>query len=442
MSTAPGTANCLGFWKLNDDADSSTVIDSSSNGTNGILSNNQNSYTSEQNLVGKINGGFGFTNNCEVDLTDITLGNTFSLSFWFYNGNTGAPNNFMVSKGTFDGNTEFFLAIHQDGVTLDLRTYWGTADGSSTTGFHNETEIGVGISEWGHVVITRDGSTASLYVNGSNLYNWTELPATVYNGSASLLLADVDGSAYPFVGKLDCVILFDKELSQDEVDWLYNSGDGTEDLVGFSELSGTGSMSFSGSSNVTGTWSISGSSSLLFSGSSNITGTWQVSGNSALSFDGNSSLTHLIDSFVGTSAISFSGVPELNRRRELTGTGAVVCSGTTVLTRLKTISGTSSILFSPNAVLNGTWSISGTSSIVFDGSADLTDLDLAVLTAALIFSGSGSLLRVNAMIVEAIMAFSGSIDELSISNIPEYDSPITYKRLIAAGNDSIYYEDI
>jgi hypothetical protein len=82
----------------------------------------------------------------------------------------------------------------------------------------------VTLDEWTHVVVTREGSTAKLYVNGALITS-----ETVSTGSGSAENFTV-GYSYDlgefFNGVVDQLLVWDRAIGGDEIATIYNAGDG------------------------------------------------------------------------------------------------------------------------------------------------------------------------------------------------------------------------
>ena len=156
---------------------------------------------------------------------NMTIGTAFSFSFWM-NG-TSWPSNACALASThyhtsgYDGNFMFRIS----GTTSIT---WASYDGTGSETSMNFTVPTLSTSTWYHVVITCDGTTLKVYlngtVNGSTLSHTKDL-SDLANGGL-LIGSDVGGPNADFNGAIDEVGVWTKELSSTEVTALYNSGDG------------------------------------------------------------------------------------------------------------------------------------------------------------------------------------------------------------------------
>jgi len=208
-------------YKLNDNADSSDVTDSTGNGHTGTLSNGANSYTSESTTTGKISAGIDFDGSTYIDLPNsigLFDGNrSFSIAFWFKPDSIASTARLLTLRG------EAQLAIwFSDGSDPDTIDVWcsGSDIIQSTATF--------GTGSWHHIVLVYDpGQGFALYAAGAE--------DTAYEGTTSIssdsndsVLGAKHDKGDKFDGVIDDFRVYSKALSATEVADLYNGGDGTE----------------------------------------------------------------------------------------------------------------------------------------------------------------------------------------------------------------------
>lgn len=170
--------------------------------------------------TGIIDYGYSFITNDYVDLgttfSSVFDGN-FSISFWCKRGSTGDH----VIMGNYDASYPgIFNLEFRNSNKLTVYWYNGT-NASSDVSSATITDT----SNFKHYVITRDGSTLKIYIDGSldsthttNTNDWTN--NNMHFG------ADARQSTRNLNGTLDEIGIWDKALSSSEVSSLYNSGDG------------------------------------------------------------------------------------------------------------------------------------------------------------------------------------------------------------------------
>ncbi len=234
-------SDLIAHWKLNDSAQSDAVDDATGS-HDGTLSDGDNSYTSDHSVTGKVGNALDFDGtNDKVTINDddaLSFGNgaadsAFSISAWI---NMDDATNFeIISKyeAGFDEEWRFFVGaddklavrLHDENVAVHIGRKYNTA-------------ITADEGSWIHVVMTYDATEASsgitLYRNAVAVDNADDesggyVAMRNKNGDVTIGLTASDINKYAN-GKIDNVMIFNKELSQAEVTALYNSASGTETL--------------------------------------------------------------------------------------------------------------------------------------------------------------------------------------------------------------------
>jgi hypothetical protein len=217
-----------------------TVVDSSGNGYNGTSQRDCSLLTT----AGKIGNALHFDGtNDYVDIPYTAFNAPFSISMWV-NLDDGQPDDMPSSENAIFG----VLGSASSGIEI-----WNYSDGTGKGylpfhwkgGTKNVDYIGTdnllpdGSTGWFHVVVIiyTDGGRVKgqLYFNNSLIttkigslgdmsgYNVTDHP---YIGACN------EVGVYKAAGAIDDVCIFNKALSTDEIAFLYNGGNGTEDLYG------------------------------------------------------------------------------------------------------------------------------------------------------------------------------------------------------------------
>ena len=179
----------------------------------------------------------------------------FSISFWIY------PNDNMLNKAIFSkyGNSncgqngrEFLIRVNNDSK-IEWIYYRYLHTTNTRQGVQGSTPI-LQNSSWVHIVISYNGPIPSsqglnrikLYVNGvQELSSYTTNVGTLElmeNGASHLGIglpldsAGLQCGDFAFDGKIDDIKLFDKVLSQAEIDTLFNEPDPIIPILSTNEL--------------------------------------------------------------------------------------------------------------------------------------------------------------------------------------------------------------
>ncbi|MFC1570729.1 LamG-like jellyroll fold domain-containing protein, partial [Candidatus Omnitrophota bacterium] len=236
FSSAVGGGNLLdgliNQWKLNDNANDPTVVDSRDT-NNGTLSDGENNYTSDQSVAGKVGGALSFDGtNDYVDFGEYLFADTMTISAWVYLEGTGAfP---IVASSRDDTDMQTGLTGYDTGSDFCIR-YRVYDDYASNRIDANSNLVGHSIQNdgWHHIAITQSSPTADVvcYFDGNDIGQASkDVLGSPEHRSEPLSIGrygDYAASGY-FNGSLDEVRIYDQVLNPTEIVALYNGGNGTE----------------------------------------------------------------------------------------------------------------------------------------------------------------------------------------------------------------------
>jgi hypothetical protein len=201
-------ANLLAFWRLEG------LTDSSGNG-NSLTNNN-----SVQFVAGKI-GNCAEFNGSDNYLSLGSFSSSFysdspyTFSLWY---NITTLKNYFTLIGCYNTGT---FNIHGF-VNGDLAVNNSAAADASIAGFFTT-------NSWNHMVVSRDISgNIKIYKNAVQLYN---APAQVTYGLVPFIeigALSTYGSVFATNGKIDAVGIWSRALTEEEIQALYNDGNGAE----------------------------------------------------------------------------------------------------------------------------------------------------------------------------------------------------------------------
>ncbi len=158
-----------------------------------------------------------------------------SASVWIKWG--GQTLNYQVIFGYGDDAEGFkvFGAFLDKQNPANLYCWNSYRDGAT---YNYDTGIDITIGQWTHLVMTYDGTNIKAYPDAVLTDTTERTLDTVLE--KSLIGGNTWANCDYFKGSIDNMMIFDKELSQEEIELLYNFGDGTEiipDGNGFDLLS-------------------------------------------------------------------------------------------------------------------------------------------------------------------------------------------------------------
>ena len=207
--------------------DATFVLDSSGNGRNGVTVNNP------LWVVGKLNNCLQFNGtNQQVNCGDIAnFERTQPCSYEFWFNTTSVDTRLFLSN--MEMPTPKGMRIAMMSGNIDIGFY---NSGSNILKVHTNLTFNNGIFH--HCIITYNGSSLAsgikIYVDNvlqSIIIDNNNLTATILN-TATFRIAGRSDLIYFFNGKIDEVIIYDRELDSVEVANRYNGGTGTETLFG------------------------------------------------------------------------------------------------------------------------------------------------------------------------------------------------------------------
>ena len=200
VSHAALTDNIVSYWKL-DETSGSSAADATGNGHTAILNG-----TAAFDSGGKINYGIRSNTNYAT-LSAISLTGDFTISGWYKPVSATPSNgNVLVGGASSYPNLNFYAT--------NFRLYSGSAD--TIIASYASTD-----QAYHFYVITRSGTTYTIYVDGSSNATAT---AGVFTFSVASIGGDVPGGASDAYE--DEVGVWSRALTSTEISSLYNGGAG------------------------------------------------------------------------------------------------------------------------------------------------------------------------------------------------------------------------
>ena len=201
----------IGYWPLDEDTN---TFDLSGNANHGI--NHGATLTAD----GNVNGAYSFnrsnSNYITVSYSAVfpTGSSSRAVSQWIKPVSVSGTYLTSFGQGGSSSLTRFNYMVDPNN-----KIYFTTNNGDC------ESATGVFISgEWAHIVVTYNGSSIKLWVNGV-LINSCSLALNTYNSSIDFGRYIPDNTYY-YNGSIDEVAVWNRDLNSDEISWLYNSGNG------------------------------------------------------------------------------------------------------------------------------------------------------------------------------------------------------------------------
>ncbi|MHC4791526.1 MAG: LamG domain-containing protein [Planctomycetota bacterium] len=207
----------VGHWKMNDNEPNTVVVDSSGNGNHGTAQQN----TEDLYTTGKINGALTFDGTSDYVDVGYPIGDGAYTKAAWVNRQGGVQNN-IISADTW---SHVLWAPSAYSFKLSAgHNYNQPGGGHDLVQDSEPLEVGA----WHFVAVTFDPNVESgkmvLYKDGAAVDEAnnvpTQLPGKTYIGQFL--------TNYNFEGSIDNVMIFDRALTAEEIETLYNEGNGTE----------------------------------------------------------------------------------------------------------------------------------------------------------------------------------------------------------------------
>lgn len=178
--------------------------------------------------AGKVGQAFQFSTfngsaTTQVNVTDspsLRLSNALTIDAWINPTAPGVADNPILVKGNLSsGNSQPYSILFVNAGAGDNRIIFRVGNNSTFDGVGSNSNIP--LNSYTHIAVTYDGTTMSIYVNGAldasktttiGTLNQNNLPLTIGGGSAD------------FAGAVDELEIYNRALSQTEIQSIYNAG--------------------------------------------------------------------------------------------------------------------------------------------------------------------------------------------------------------------------
>lgn len=221
-----GKPYLVGHWKMNDNAATTDVLDSSGLSNDGTADQNTEDIT----VVGKINSALDFNGSGDEVVipysADFDFGKGISASAWIKHDNT-TGDQAIVGRWAYGANKREWALYNHGGK---LRFIVST-NGTDNAYWEADDTLPVDTG-WHHVAVVFFNGLVTMYFDGAAIdgtYS-TTLPTIVNLDNGDGNIGSLGGTASYFNGSIDDVRIYRGVLDSDQIAFLYNDDDGTEVL--------------------------------------------------------------------------------------------------------------------------------------------------------------------------------------------------------------------
>ena len=220
LNLPPLGRGLVGYWPM-DEGGGGPVNDFSNFGnlgTWGGTPTGTNGYYSQGRIgmAGAFDGTSTYVSIPDASVVDFS--GDFTLAAWIKTisaGPMGATQGRIINKRS--GSVGYELYINQGGTNLGF--FVGDAGGYSFPGSSNN----VADANWHHVVAERFSSSLLIYTDGSVVYSGSTTHTGNVSTTVSLYLGMSHSGGYVFPGLIDDVRLYNRALSLQEIQEIYNA---------------------------------------------------------------------------------------------------------------------------------------------------------------------------------------------------------------------------
>lgn len=215
--------NLIGWWPFNNNAN-----DETGNGNNGTLLNGVIITTDRFSNANSAYSFDGIDDRIFINTAFFDNGwNQYSISMWFYLNTVSNTNNSNSSHYFFNTSPHNGLGWGMNwGNSGKYHLFAGSGTPSSSWNAILSTNATQNIltSIWKHVVLTKNGTTFSLYVDGIFDHSWTS-SVSIQSYFYKTYFGSTDPTAASEVinGKLDDIGIWDRELTPTEITSVFQS---------------------------------------------------------------------------------------------------------------------------------------------------------------------------------------------------------------------------
>ena len=214
---------CVGHWKMNDNDAQTQVDDSSGNDNHGTAQQITSVLHTDSNNPPYLNGALTFNGTSDyIDVGEVIGTGAYTKAAWVKRAAGQFVNN-IISADTF---SHAFFAPKDISFRL--------AAGHNGSWLLVQDSVPLAVDTWYFVAVTFDPNVESgkmvLYKNGIEVDEANSVPTQL--GTSTTTYIGRFESGYYFGGEMDNAMVFKRALTTEEIEVLYNEGNGRETMPG------------------------------------------------------------------------------------------------------------------------------------------------------------------------------------------------------------------
>ena len=201
------TDGLIGYWPFNGNAN-----DESGNGNN-VLAINGATLTSDRNNNSE--SAYYFDGQSEMIVNQGLNAPHITITCWI-NMQENYSNNYLISKWK-TGNLAYGIRMDN----YNLRFFINTTNGTITKSF---SDLEISQDEWVFLAVTYDGNTLNGYLNGNKSIEEVTHSGDITSSISNFIIGNNSNSSQPFKGMIDDILIYERALSDSEIQSIYVSG--------------------------------------------------------------------------------------------------------------------------------------------------------------------------------------------------------------------------
>ena len=239
IETIEGIDVCIGLFKNPiacyrfEESNGTTAIDSSFNSNDGLIIDAEHNESKGTNGTGNFSLKF-FKTGDRVSIStipEIELVDDFTISTWVKVNESEQDSDedtLSIAYKNHDGSNLFSLKLEEK--ENKHKVVFAVKDGGSNEAEQTLDQNVFNMTNWTHILVTKESSTLLIYVNGV-LESSTSASLNQLGVSTDLFIGNDADLQDDFNGNIDEFMIFNTTLNQTEVTDIYNNGISIEELV-------------------------------------------------------------------------------------------------------------------------------------------------------------------------------------------------------------------